>query len=322
MAAERVPELRGRSSERALLDRLLEEARSGQSAVLVIRGEAGVGKTALLLHVTQQAQASGFRVARIAGVESQMELAYAGLHQLCTPMLDRLDALPEPQHVALRVALGLSSGDPPDRFLVALATLGLVSAMAEEHRLLCVVDDLQWLDEATARALEFVARRLLAEPVALVFAVREPSGERQLVGLPDLPLRGLEDVDARALLETVIPGPIDERVRDRIVAETRGNPLALLELPRGRSPAELAGGLPSPLRVGCPAASRTVFADGSTRCRPTPGGCCSLRRPIRWPSPCSCGGPRSSSGLIRRPRRRRLTPGCSRSARRFGSVTR
>jgi DNA-binding CsgD family transcriptional regulator len=250
MAAERVPELRGRSSERALLDRLLEEARSGQSAVLVIRGEAGVGKTALLLHVTQQAQASGFRVARIAGVESQMELAYAGLHQLCTPMLDRLDALPEPQHVALRVALGLSSGDPPDRFLVALATLGLVSAMAEEHRLLCVVDDLQWLDEATARALEFVARRLLAEPVALVFAVREPSGERQLVGLPDLPLRGLEDVDARALLETVIPGPIDERVRDRIVAETRGNPLALLELPRGRSPAELAGGFAIPAAGG------------------------------------------------------------------------
>ncbi len=240
MAAERLPGFWGRSSERALLDRLLEDVRAGQSAVLVIGGEAGVGKTALLRYAAQQA--SGFRVAQIAGVESEMELAYAGLHQLCAPMLDRLDVLLEPQRVALNVALGLAVGDPPDRFLVALAALGLLSAIAEERPMLCVVDDLQWLDDASARVLGFVARRLLAEPVALVFAVREPSGEHQLAGLPELPLRGLDDVDARALLETVIPGRIDERVRERIVAETRGNPLALMELPRGMSAAELAGG--------------------------------------------------------------------------------
>ena len=227
---------------------MLGEARGGQSAVLVIRGEAGVGKTALLRYAAERA--SGFRITQIAGVESEMELAYAGLHQLCTPMLGQLDVLAEPQQAALRVALGVSSGDPPDRFLVALATLGLMSAIAEEQPLLCVVDDLQWLDAASGRVLGFVARRLLAESVALVFAVREPSGEHQLVGLPELPLRGLEDVDARALLETVIPGRIDERVRDRIVAETRGNPLALLELPRGVSAAELAGGFAVPAPAG------------------------------------------------------------------------
>jgi predicted ATPase len=236
MAAERLPEFRGRSRERAVLGRLLDDARGGQSAVLVIRGEAGIGKTALLRHAAERA--SGFRVTQIAGVESQMELAYGGLHQLCTPMLDRLDELPEPQQVALRVALGLASGDPPDRFLVALAALGLIAAVAEDQPLLCLVDDFQWLDDASGPSLEFVARRLLAEPVALVFAVREPSGERRLVGLPDIALRGLDDGDARALLETVIPGRIDGRVRDRILAETRGNPLALLELPRGMSAAE------------------------------------------------------------------------------------
>ena len=249
MAAEPAPGFRGRSGERARLDQLLEGVRSGQSAVLVIRGEAGVGKTALLRSARQQA--SGFRVAQIAGVESEMELAYAALHQLCTPMLDRLDVLPEPQQMAVNIALGLSSGEPPDRFLVALATLGLMSAVADEQPLFCVVDDLQWLDDASARVLGFVARRLLAEPVALVFAVREPIGEHQLVGLPELPLHGLDDADARALLATVIPGRIEDRVRDRIVAETRGNPLALLELPRGMSAAELAGGfaLPAPAEL-------------------------------------------------------------------------
>ena len=321
MAAQRLPGFRGRSSECARLDRLLDgRARRAAARVLVIRGEAGVGKTALLRYAAERA--SGFRVAQIAGVESEMELAYAGLHQLCAPMLDRLDALPEPQQVALRVALGLAPGDPPDRFLVALATLGLLSAVAEERPLLCVVDDLQWLDDASAQVLGFVARRLLAEPVALVFAVREPSGERQLAGLPELRLRGLDEADARALLETVVPGRIDERVRDRIVAETRGNPLALLELPRGMSAAELAGGFGAPARSGCPAASRTASGGGSTRSRPTPGGCCSSRRPIRSASRCSCGERPSGSGSIRRPRRRRSTRTCSRSARRCASVTR
>jgi len=248
MTAERLPRLRGRSDEHAVLDRLLRDVRGGQSAVLVIRGEAGVGKTALLRHAV--GQASGFRVAQIAGVESEMELPYAGLHQLCAPLLDRLDELPEPQQVALRVALGLAPGDPPDRFLVALATLGLMSAATEERPLFCVVDDFQWLDDATAQAVGFVARRLLAEPVALVLAVREPSDEHRLTGLPELALRGLDAADARALLETVIPGPIDEGIRDRIVAETHGNPLALLELPRGMSAAELAGGYAVPASLG------------------------------------------------------------------------
>jgi DNA-binding CsgD family transcriptional regulator len=227
---------------------MLADARGGTSAVLVIRGEAGVGKTALLRYAIEQA--SGFRVVQTAGIEWEMELAYAGLHQLCEPLLDRLDALPEPQQVALQVALGLSPGDPPDRFLVALGTLGLLAATAEAQPLLCVVDDLQWLDDASAPVLGFVARRLLAEPVALVFAVREPSGERLLPGLPELSLLGLGEDDARALLATVVPGRIDERVRDRIVAETRGNPLALLELPRGMSAAELAGGFAVPAPAG------------------------------------------------------------------------
>src|SRR4051794_16212046 len=157
MTAERLPPLRGRSDEHAVLDRLLRNVRGGQSAVLVIRGEAGVGKTALLRHAV--AQAPGFRGAQIAGVQSEMELPYAGLHQLCTPMLERVDVLPEPQQVALRVALGLAPGDPPDRFLVALAALGLMSAAAEERPLFCVVDDFQWLDDATAQAVGVCPRR-------------------------------------------------------------------------------------------------------------------------------------------------------------------
>jgi DNA-binding CsgD family transcriptional regulator len=240
MAARRPPVLLGRTSEREALDRLLENVRGGQSAVLVIRGEAGVGKTALLHHCARQA--SGFRIARIAGVESEMELPFAGLHQLCAPMLGRLGALPEPQQAALGVALGLSSGAPPDRFLVALAALSLLAEVAAERPLLCFVDDAQWLDAASGQVLGFVARRLLAESVAIVFAVRDPTDERELVGLSELALGGLPEQDARALLATVIPGRLDERVRDRLVAETRGNPLALLELPRALAATHLPGG--------------------------------------------------------------------------------
>ena len=244
MAAQRPPGFRGRTSEREVLDRLLETVRGGQSAALVIRGEAGVGKTALLRYAARQA--SGFRIAQIAGVESEMELPFAGLHQLCAPMLGKLEALPEPQQVALRVALGLSSGDAPDPFLVALAALSLLAEVAVERPLLCLVDDAQWLDGASGQALGFVARRLLAESVAIVFAARDASNERELAGLLELPLGGLSEEDARALLAAAIPGPLDERVRDRILAETRGNPLALLELPRGMSAAELAGGFALP----------------------------------------------------------------------------
>ncbi len=247
MSAADARELRGRLSERETLERVLQDARNGRSGVLVIRGEAGIGKSALLRHAAEHA--SGFRVVQIAGVESEMELPFAGLHQLCVPMLAQIDALPLPQQRALRVALGLASGDAPDRFLVALGALSLLAEVAENQPLLCFVDDAQWLDEASRQVLGFVARRLLAESVAIVFALRKPSADRELVGLPELVLEGLDEGDARFLLATVIPGRLDEAVRNRIVAETRGNPLALLELPRGLSAAQLAGGFGLPVPV-------------------------------------------------------------------------
>ena len=227
-----------RLTERAALNRLLQAARGGRSAVLVMRGEAGIGKTALLEDAIQAA--AGFRILRVAGVESEMELAFAALQQLCAPMLDGLERLPGPQRDALGVAFGLTAGEAPDRFLVGLAALSLLAEAAEKRPLLCVIDDAQWLDRASAQALGFVARRLLAEPVALVLAARELGEEFRR--LPELFVDGLGDADARQLLGSVITGPLDESVRDRIVAETRGNPLALLELPRVLTPAELTGG--------------------------------------------------------------------------------
>jgi DNA-binding CsgD family transcriptional regulator len=232
--------LLGRRRECAALDELVAGLRAGRSRALVLRGEAGIGKSALLAYLAEHA--SGCGVARTAGVESEMELAYAGLQQLCAPFLDRLERLPGPQRNALGTAFGLREGDAPDRFLVGLAVLSLLSDVAEDRPLVCLVDDAQWLDVASAQALAFVARRLGAESLGLVFAVREETGERHLEGFPELVVRGLDDRDAQELLATVMAGPLDERVRDRIVAETRGNPLALLELPRGWVPAELAGG--------------------------------------------------------------------------------
>ena len=224
-----------------MLDELVVSVRTGLSRALVLRGEAGVGKSALLEYLVQQA--SGCGIAQATGVESEMELAYAGLQQLCAPCLDRLERLPGPQHDALGKAFGLRDGDAPDRFVVGLAVLSLLSDVAEERPLICIVDDAQWLDVASAQALAFVARRLGGESVGLVLAVREPSRERHFEGLPELAVGGLDDPDALELLGTVVAGPLDERVRDRIVAETRGNPLALLELPRGgRTLVELAGG--------------------------------------------------------------------------------
>jgi DNA-binding CsgD family transcriptional regulator len=240
MALRRAPLLQDRDAERDQLRQLLDTARAGESAALVVRGEAGIGKTALLDHVAQQA--SGFDVARIAGTQSEMELPFAGLHQLCAPMLDQLDALPEPQRDALRVTFGLTSGHVPDRFLVGLVTLSLLSEVALKRPLLCIVDDAQWLDAASGQVLGFVARRILAESVLLFFGFREPSADHHLLGLPDLTLQPLTDEDARALLAATVPGRVDTHVRDRVVAETRGNPLALLELPRGMTAAELAGG--------------------------------------------------------------------------------
>ena len=239
----RAAQLTGRSGELSLLDRLIDAVHAGQSRVLVVSGEPGAGKTALLDYLA--GRADGCRVERAAGVESEMELAFAGLHQLCAPVLDRLDRLPEPQRDALRTAFGLSAGPAPDRFLVGLAMLGLLSEVAGQQPLVCLVDDEQWLDRASAQALGFVARRLGADPVGLVFAARVPGED--LRGLPQLAVEGLRAHDARALLDSVLAGPLDARVRDRFVAEARGNPLALLELPRWVTPAELAGGFGLPL---------------------------------------------------------------------------
>jgi DNA-binding CsgD family transcriptional regulator len=234
--------LRGRSGEASVLAGLVAAVRAGQSRVLVLRGDPGVGKTALLDDLAGQAQ--GCRVVRAAGMQSEIELAFAGLHQLLAPMLSDLGQLPVPQREALRVVFGISAGPAPDRFLVGLAVLGLLAEAAGDRPLVCVVDDEQWLDQASAQALGFAARRLGADPVGLVFAARVPGAE--LAGLPELAVRGLAEGDARALLDSALVGPLDSRVRDQLVAEARGNPLALLELPRGMTPGELAGGFGLP----------------------------------------------------------------------------
>ena len=233
-------ELMDRVSERQVLEGLISAVRAGQSRVLIVRGDPGVGKTVLLDYLAARAAASGCRLARAVGVQSEMELAFAGLHQLCAPMFTHAEGLPAPQRVGLRTALGLDAGAPPELFLVGLAVLGLLSNAARDRPLICLVDDAQWLDQASALALGLAARRLSADPVGLVFAARDP-GDR-LDRLPDLHVEGLGDDDARALLDSALPGPLDRRVRDLIVAETRGNPLALLELPRVLTAGELAGG--------------------------------------------------------------------------------
>ena len=230
----------------------MADALAGRAQVTVLRGEAGVGKSALLGYLS--GRVAGWHVARAVGVESEMELAYAGLHQLCAPMLDHLGRLPVPQRAALATVFGRSVGAPPDRFLVGLATLTLFAEVAEQHPLACIVDDGQWLDHASAQILGFVARRLLAERIAVVCAARTGIGDNVLAGLPELPIRGLGDSDARALLLANVPGAIDTAVCDQIVKESHGNPLALLELPRTWNVAGLAGGFGLP--GGQPVAGR------------------------------------------------------------------
>ena len=234
--------LEGRVAERAQLDELLDAIRRGESRSLVLRGEPGIGKTALLEYLV--ASAADTTVLRAVGVESEMELAYASLHQLCAPVLDRLERIPHPQSQALDIVFGLKPGAPPDRFLVGLAVLSLLSEVAEERPLLCVIDDAQWLDQASALTLAFVARRLQADPIGIVFAAREPGDELQ--HLTELEVHGLRNGEARLLLGSAVRFMLDERVRDRIVAETRGNPLALLELPRGLTVTQLASGFGLP----------------------------------------------------------------------------
>ena len=241
----------GRASECQALDNLVAGARAGRSAALVLRGAAGIGKTELLKYLLRSS--SDCRVLRAAGVESEMELSYAGLHQLCVPLLTDLDRLPEPQAKALATAFGMRAGPAPDQFFVALAALSLLAEAASNRPLVCLIDDAQWLDRTSALTLGFVARRLLAESVVLVFAGRESGPAGVLTGLPELNVTRLSDHDARSLLDSVILGPFDARLRDRLLSEADGNPLALLELPRSLTAAELAGGLvgaePRPLPV-------------------------------------------------------------------------
>src|SRR5262245_21727316 len=236
--------LQDRQAERAALQTLIIRAREGTSGVVVLRGEPGVGKTALLDDVL--ARAAGCRIVHASGIESEMELAFAGLHQLCGSFQDGIERLPPPQRHALRTAFGLDDGAPPDRFLVGLAVLSLLSDVAEAQPLVCLLDDVQWLDQASAQVLGFVARRLGAESVVMIFAVRYQGDDRHLVGLPELVVSPLPEAESRALLATTLPGRLDEAVRDRIVAEAHGNPLALLELPRAWTPAALAGGFGLP----------------------------------------------------------------------------
>jgi DNA-binding CsgD family transcriptional regulator len=257
--------LLGRQPEREVLGRLLAAARGGHGGVLVVHGEPGVGKTALLEDAVEAGRE--FRVARTVGVEGETELAYAALQQLCAPILELAERLPDPQRDALAVAFGHRAGPAPNPFLVGLAVLGLLSEAAEERPLLCVVDDAQWLDRASARALGFVARRLLAERIALVFAARE-LGEA-LAGFPELHVGPLGHRDAHALLASALPARLDEQVLERIIVETRGNPLALLELPRGLTPTQLAGGFGLPAALSLSAQIEESFTRRLAR---LPGG--------------------------------------------------
>ncbi|WP_217423999.1 helix-turn-helix transcriptional regulator [Agromyces sp. Marseille-P2726] len=249
--------LTDRRDERARLDQLIAHAHDGTSGALVVRGTPGIGKTALLDYLLRNA--AGCRILRTDSVESEMELAFSGLHQLCAPLLDHLDSLPEPQRDALATAFGLRAGNPTDKFLVGLAVLTLLSHVAEEQPLVCLIDDAQWLDRVSAQVLGFVARRLAAESVVLVFAARDGEDLAELAGLPELTVSPLRDRDARALAAAVIPGRLDESVRDRIIAEAGGNPLALLELPKSWSASDIAGGYGLPDSVSVPARVEESF---------------------------------------------------------------
>ena len=275
--------LLGRRAEYEALDRLLTDALAGRSRVTVLRGEAGVGKSALLGYLSDRV--AGWRVARAVGVESEMELAYSGLHQLCMPMLDRLERIPAPQRDALATVFGRSTGPAPDRFLVGLGTLTLFALVADEQPLVCIVDDAQWLDHASAQILGFVARRLLAERIVLVCATRAGSGDDVLVGLPELSVNGLGDSDARALLLDNVHGPLDPAVCDQIVMDSHGNPLALLELPRTWNAAELAGGFGLPESHSVTSKIEQSYA----------------RRLVQLPPRYAAARPRRGRGAARRP---------------------
>src|SRR3954447_19388265 len=241
MSATPLPNLVGRHRECAQLEDLLARVRSGNAGVCALRGEPGIGKSALLDYLA--GQASELVVTRTQGVEADMELAYGGLHQVCVPFLGGIDRLPAPQRHALQVAFGLAAGEPPDRFLVGLAVLNLLTAASETRPVLLIVDDAHWLDQVSLQTLEFVARRLLAEPVGVVFGIRDPDGAGALLGIPEIRVAGLDAAAAGVLLDTVVDGPLEGPIRERLVAETGGHPPGPLEGPRGTSVGELAYGL-------------------------------------------------------------------------------
>jgi predicted ATPase len=262
--------LQNRRAEREVLSHLIGNARRGTSSAIVVRGEAGAGKTALLDHVVAETAADCL-VVRAAGVESEMELAFAGLHQVCGPFIGRLDRLPGPQRDALQTAFGMQTGAPPDRFLVGLAVLSLFSQIAEEQPVICILDDVQWLDRASAQVIGFVARRIAAEGLLMIFAVRDPNDDESLIGLPELRVGPLDDADARALLAAALPGRMDEAVANRIIIEAEGNPLALLELPRCVRLERFAGGFGLPQGTTVPGRIEEGI--------PGPGGAASEREP-------------------------------------------
>ncbi|MFD0599254.1 AAA family ATPase [Catellatospora coxensis] len=294
--------LRGRGRELAELDRALAAARAGTSAVLVLRGEAGIGKTTLLKYAEEHA--AGFGVTGAMGVETEMALPYAGLHQLCTPLLGRLPLLPGPQRDALAAALGLHEGPPPNPFLVGLAALTLLARAADERPLACLLDDVQWLDEQSLQAIAFVARRLAAEPIAMILTLRSPGDRGELADLPALTVPGLNDTDARGLLTSAAHVPFDPRVRDRIVAEAHGNPMALLLIPASSRPPSWRADCGWPAAAPWPRTWRTRSACASGSSPPTPDACCSPPPPSPLATPTCCGRPPScNTSARRRPRR-------------------
>ena len=251
----------GRQRERAVVDRLLDSARDGRGAVVVVHGDPGFGKTALLEYAVEAGH--DFRLVRTSGAEGEMELDYAAMQRLCSPLLEFIERLPGPQRDALSVAFGLSGGKAPSPFLVGLAVLGLLSEAAEQRPVLCLVDDAQWLDGASGAALAFVARRVLAERIAFAFATRELGSG--LAGFPHLRVDRLGRRDARTLLESVLAARLDESVLERILAETGGNPLALLELARELTPAQLAGGFGLPAALSLSTGIEESFKRRLTR---------------------------------------------------------
>jgi hypothetical protein len=296
-----------RRAECRVLDHLVETLRAGESQTLVVLGEPGVGKTALLDYLA--GHASGCRIVRVNGDESEMELAFSGLHVLCASMLDRLDRIPAPQRAALATAFALRAGEPPDRFIVGLAVLSLLAEVAEEQPLLCLVDDAQWLDQVSALTLAFVARRLLAERVGIVFATRDAIKGRKLTGFRELLVQGLGAADARSMLETGLRARLDPAIADRLVAETRGNPLALLELPRGMTPAELAGGFGVPPQCRWRIASKKDSCGASTDSPQRRSVCCWSPPPTRLATSRWCGEPPPAWASPAIPPRRRSRRG-------------